>query len=197
MHLLRGLTGVLLFETASGIVAWLVGDGLAVRSLIVVHTIAGVCTIPYFRTYFVHIGYERDSRKLTRKFLGKFALLLAFVLAASGVALTWQAAAGPRISSWLHYTHLVAGILMGIALLVHIIRAVDRLRLPDRTAPTPEMPGGRFYAYLGAIAGLAVVTAGVAFALPRLVSGCPGDSCGAFGRFLTDFLARAIEATKM
>jgi len=189
MHLLRALTGVLLFEAASGILAWILGGGLTAQSLILVHTLVGICTIPYFRTYFVHIGYERDSLKLIRKLLGKLALLLAFVLAISGVALTWQAAAGPRISPWLHYTHLVTGVVMGIALLLHIVRALDRVRLPDRTAPTPEMPGGRFAAYLGALAALAVVTAVVALALPPATAGP-----GAVRLFLSQFLTRAIEA---
>jgi hypothetical protein len=189
MHLLRALTGVLLFEAASGILAWILGGGLTARSLILVHTLVGICTIPYFHTYFVHIGYERDSLKLIRKLLGKLALLLAFVLAISGVALTWQAAAGPRISPWLHYTHLVTGVVLGIALLLHIIRSLDRLRLPDRTAPTPEMPGGRFAAYLGALAALAVVTAVVALALPPATTGP-----GAVRLLLSQFLTRAIEA---
>lgn len=166
MHVLRLVTGVLLFEAASGITAWFLGESYAAQSLVLVHTVAGLFSIPYYRSFFVHIGYERESRKLIRKLLGKLALLLAFVMAGTGIALAYQAAMGPRISDWLHYTHLVGGMVLGVALLLHIVRMVDRLRLPDRTAPTPEMPGGRFYAYLGVVAALALVTGILALAFP-------------------------------
>lgn len=194
MHLLRILTGVLLFEAASGMAAWLLGGGPSAQSLIVVHTVAGICSIPYFRSYFVHIGYERDSRKFIRKSLGILSLLLTFVLAASGLALVWQAAAGPWISPWLHYTHLVAGIVLGTALLLHLVRSLDRLRLPDREAPTPDMPGGRFPAYLGAVGALCVISALVALALPAITYAGPGsaDPPNAARVFLTEFLRRAL-----
>lgn len=162
MHLLRALTGVLLFEAAGGLAAFFLEETELAGHLILVHTAAGLLCLPYFRLFFVHIGYERDSRKALRKLLGQLSLVLAFLSAGSGMPLIWKHSLGPALAAWLVYAHLATGGLLGLTLLLHLVRSLDRLRLPDRAAPTPEMPGGRVYAYLAPMLVLSIVTGIVA-----------------------------------
>ena len=97
-RLLFLVSGLLVFESLTGLVVFLLPFSVPNQVMVLVHTVAGVVFIPPFVWYQLrHWLLYRPLRLTHVKLTGYFAMVATVVLAGSGLVLTWQALFGPRI----------------------------------------------------------------------------------------------------
>ena len=125
--LLRFVSGILLFETITGLTIYLLPFSIANQVSVLLHTIIGlVFIIPFFYYMARHWSNYRSMPMTHYKFTGYLLMAVSLLLVISGVILTWQGAFQVRISNTWDILHIV-GTLILIALMVpHVVLIIVR-----------------------------------------------------------------------
>lgn len=101
--------GVLLFETVSGLVIWLLPFSIPNQWMVVIHTIAGLAFLAPMCWYnLLHWKYYRKNTMSHIKVMGYGGVWSFIVLLISGVVLTWQGFFSARISYFWDSVHIIA-----------------------------------------------------------------------------------------
>jgi hypothetical protein len=120
-------SGLLLYETLTGLAILLLPFSPFNQFNVLLHTILGIAMIvPVLWYCWRHWVVRRKGNLSHYQLMGyiAFALLAACLL--SGVVLTWQAALGTRINLTWDLVHLVTGLGMAIFIIVHVAMVVIR-----------------------------------------------------------------------
>ena len=186
-RLLFLVSGLLVFESLTGLVVFLLPFSVPNQVMVLVHTVAGVVFIPPFVWYQLrHWLLYRPLRLTHVKLTGYFAMVATVVLAGSGLVLTWQALFGPRIGRGWDLAHIVATFALLAAVLPHVVTLVVRAARTRATgAGAQVLAGARRFGVvtLGITAGLfLMVGLGTALYRPvQLVNAFPPDYSYAYG----------------
>jgi len=158
-----GVSGLLLFETISGLAILVLPFSVSAQVSVLAHTVAGLVLLAPFVIYQArHWGRYRAVPASALKLTGYLAMLSTVVAIVTGVWLTWQAWFGTRISYTLDTIHLVSTFALIASALPHVLMLVVRTR---RASHSPAVEGlvraqrrfGRGTALGTGVATLAVV----------------------------------------
>jgi len=125
--LLQTVSGLLAFETLTGIANYLLPFSVPNQVMVLLHTLVGlVLIVPFVAYQLRHWQNYRSLRFSQQLLIGYFAMAAALLLIVSGVALTVQAAFGTHISRAWDVTHLLATVALVCATLPHIWMLASR-----------------------------------------------------------------------
>lgn len=120
--LLRFVTGILLFETITGLLIYFLPFSITNQINVLLHTIIGLIFIIPFAYYLLrHWNVYRTMPMNHYKFTGYVLLVLSIILIVSGVLLTYQGAFQTRISKFLDLIHIIGTFAYIAFLLPHIV----------------------------------------------------------------------------
>ncbi len=134
--LLYWVSGLLLFETLSGLAIWLLPFSVPNQVMVFVHTGAGLLFLAPFAWYQLRhwVIYRRMS--LSQVVLtGYFALVAVLAAIVSGLVLTYQALFASRISYGWDLVHIIATVGLIVSVLPHVAILVIRARRPRLAQP--------------------------------------------------------------
>jgi hypothetical protein len=179
LRLARATSAFLLGMTLSGLSLWLLPFSVPNQILVLAHTILGVALfLPVSYYLLSHWLLYRRHQMTHVKLLGYVGVFAVALCNVSGLVLTFQAVAGPRISYLWDGIHIVTtfGILAFAA--PHVLALVVR----DWRARLPGMAfHGKSVALATAAALASVLFLVYAYAPPRLSTELPPDYSYAFG----------------
>ena len=138
--LLIAVSGLLLFETLTGLFIWLLPFSVTNQVNVALHTLVGlVFVLPFawyqVRHWLIYRGTKLNHYKLT----GYFSLVATLLAAISGLVLAFQALFGARISYAWDLVHIVATFALVASVVPHILTIVIR----NRRGRQPETVGVR------------------------------------------------------
>ena len=148
------VSGLLVFETLTGLMIYLLPFSLPVQFTVLLHTIAGlIFMVPYIWYQARHWHQYRRAPMTHVKLTGYLALVMTAVCIVSGVVLSFQAVFSSRISYAWDLVHLLATFAWMAFALPHVVGLVLRSRrLKDRAMMAAA---GRFgWGVLGVTLGL-------------------------------------------
>lgn len=132
--LLQAVSGLLAFETLTGIANYLLPFSLPNQVMVLLHTVGGLVLIAPFAVYqWRHWRMYQALRFSSVMLTGYFAMVATVLLLASGVVLTVQAAAATHISRAWDVVHLLATLALVGAALPHIVTLASRAARAGRT----------------------------------------------------------------
>src|SRR5262245_38713959 len=135
--LLRSVSGLLVFETVTGLAIYLLPFSVSTQMTVLAHTVAGIVfTLPFLWYQLRHWKANRSIRVSHVVLTGYFAMTAAVALVVSGAVLTVQALAGTRIGRAWDWVHIVATFAILAAVLPHVVTLV--LRAARRRAEAGE-----------------------------------------------------------
>jgi hypothetical protein len=165
--LLRGVSGLFVVETLSGLAIYLLPFCVSAQMTVVVHTAAGIVfVLPYLWFQLRHWRIYRSIRVSHVVLTGYFSMLASVVLVVSGLVLTAQALFGTRISARWDLVHVLATFGLVASVLPHVGTLLLRARRPTGSA------GGS--ALRAATRGFALVTWCITAALAAMVAAAAG-----------------------
>ena len=181
--LLRLVSGLLVFETATGLVIWLLPFSVPTQMTVLGHTVAGVVfTLPFLWYQLRHWKAHRSIRVSHVVLTGYFAMTAAVTLVVSGAVLTVQAVVGTRIGRAWDWVHIVATFALVGAVLPHVVTLIRRAARSGAEAGESRRlvwaGAQRFLrgtSYVALACVLAVAVATMAYRPPRLVNELPKD----------------------
>jgi hypothetical protein len=199
-RLLFTVTGLLLFETLTGLSIWVLPFSVPNQVMVLLHTVAGLVFVAPFAWYQIrHWSIYRRLRWSHELLTGYFALAATLVLIVSGLVLTYEALAWTRIRRGWDVTHIVATFALLASALPHIVTLVVRAA---RARATPSgasvLAAARRYGFrtLLVTAALFVLVAGATllYHAPRLHNEFPADYSYVYGhdRPFAPSLARTV-----
>jgi hypothetical protein len=185
-RLWTAVSGLLAFETLTGLAIYLLPFSVPNQVSVLLHTVVGlVFVVPYVWYQVRHWRLYRTRQMTHVKLTGYFSMVAATVLVVSGLVLSYQALLQTRISYAWDLIHIIATFALIAAVLPHVLALVyyatrgqkaeaQDLRLAQRRL-------GLRTAYI--TGGLVVVTALVAYAYRpvRLVNRLPADYSFLYG----------------
>ncbi len=183
---LTGVTGaVLVFESLTGLAIYLLAFSTLNQLGVLLHTVVGLAmTVPLAWFVARHWWVRRGGNLSHYQLLGYVSLALLGACVITGLVLTWQGVAGPRIGYVWDLIHLVTGIGVLAFVLIHLATVVRR-KPGARLAPRPlRLARGRFYLHtaLGALALIALWGTWAALHVePQLMRAFPEDYSWRFG----------------
>jgi hypothetical protein len=119
--LLRTVTGVLLFESITGLLIYFLPFSITNQVSVIIHTVIGLVFIIPFSYYLArHWGIYQSMPMTHFKLTGYALLLLSMVLMLSGVVLTYQGVFQSKISKSWDLIHIVGTFAFIAFLLPHI-----------------------------------------------------------------------------
>lgn len=125
--LLLVVSGLLVFETLTGLFIWLLPFSVTNQVNVLLHTIVGLVFIIPFAWYQVrHWLIYRPTKMNHYKLTGYFSLVATLVVAVSGLVLTFQAVLSTRISYTWDLIHIVSTVALVASVLPHVIAIVVR-----------------------------------------------------------------------
>lgn len=140
-RLLHAVTGLLVFETVTGLSILLLPFSIPNQVMVLLHTIAGFVFIGPFLWYqWRHWQLYRSLRVSHVVLTGYAAMVASLVLMLSGVVLTIQSLWGTRIARGWDLAHTIATFALLLAVLPHIVTLVIRAR--RAAATTVELRSG-------------------------------------------------------
>lgn len=155
-RLLWWVSGLLVFETLTGLAIYLLPFGVPTQVMVLVHTLVGLAfLIPYLWYQLRHWWIYRALRLSHVKLTGYFSLVATVVAVASGLVLTVQAVFGTRISYGWDLVHIVSTFAVIAAVVPHVVVLVVRAVRARRTQTGAEL----FAAQRRCAWGTGVVTA--------------------------------------
>ena len=185
--LLRVVSGLLVFETLSGLAIYLLPFSVSNQMTVLLHTAAGIVfVLPYIWYQLRHWRKYRSIRLSHVVLTGYFSMLTSVVLVVSGLVLTAQALFGTRISPRWDLVHVVATFGLVASVIPHVVTLMLRARRVPRSAENGALRAstrGFALVTLCVTAALAVMVlaAAKAYPEPELVNKLPADYGYVFG----------------
>ena len=129
------VSGLLVFETLTGLAIYLLPFSLPVQFAVLLHTAAGlIFVIPYIVYQVRHWLVYREAAMTHVKLTGYISLVVAVVCGVSGLVLTVQAAFGTRISYAWDLAHIISTFALIAFALPHVVILILRnRRVSDQT----------------------------------------------------------------
>lgn len=119
--LLRFISGILLFETITGLAIYLLPFSIVNQVSVLLHTIIGLVFIIPFSYYMVrHWSIYRSMPMTHYKFTGYVLMAVSLALIVSGVILTWQGAFQLSISKGWDLVHIIGTFVIIAFMLPHV-----------------------------------------------------------------------------
>jgi hypothetical protein len=198
--LLYCVAGLVLFETITGLVIYLLPFSIPSQWMVVFHTIAGIGFVLPFIWYQVrHWNLYRSIRVSHVVLTGYFAMLATIVLIVSGLVLTVQAFVAPRISRGWDLAHIWATFGLIAAVVPHVVTLIVRAARAKTAAVGGAVhEASRRFEYVSVIVALVlfipVMAASVAYRPPKLNNQFPKDYSYVYGvkRPFAPSLARTL-----
>ncbi|UCG74722.1 MAG: hypothetical protein JSV95_08095 [Gemmatimonadota bacterium] len=137
--LLITISGLLLFETLTGLSIWLLPFSVSNQVTVLLHTAIGLLFMVPFAWYQVRHWLLYRPRQMSHvKLTGYFAMVATIVAIVSGLVLTWQATFLTRISYGWDLVHIVATLALIASVLPHVVALIIRAARPESgTAAAP------------------------------------------------------------
>ena len=185
--LLVCVSGLLVFETLSGLSIYLLPFSVPNQVVVIVHTLVGlVFVVPYVWYQIRHWQLYRSLPLTHVKLTGYFSLVAALALTVSGLVLTAQAAFATRISHGWDLVHVVATFALIASVLPHVLSLVyytTRAHREDfrELGAVQRRLGGNALLITAGLAGL-VALGDYAYPRPHLVNRLPADYSYVLGR---------------
>ena len=121
-RLLYTISGLLVFETITGLSIYLLPFSVPNQAMVLVHTAIGLAfTVPFAWYQLRHWSLYRSVRMTHVKLTGYFAMGATVVAIVSGLVLTYQAVLGARISYGWDLVHIVATFALIASAVPHIV----------------------------------------------------------------------------
>ena len=140
--LLQTVSGLLAFETLTGVANYLLPFSVPNQVMVLLHTVGGLVLLAPFAFYqWRHWRLYRTLRFSREMLTGYFAMVATVVLLASGVVLTVQAVAGTRISRGWDVVHLLATLALLGAALPHVVTLLRRAIRAGHAEAGDPLPG--------------------------------------------------------
>jgi len=149
-------TAVLTYGFLSGLAIWLMPFGEFAQYSVLVHSfIGGLSCVPVLLLILLHWRHDRQDISASVRRIANTAAVLTLLCILTGILVSLQAAFGTWVMPSLRNGHLITGLLLGAALLCHLIPFyMNRLR----AVPVSEGSAGGKYVVAG-LAGVAVLCA--------------------------------------
>ena len=185
--LLRVVSGLLVFETLSGLGIYFLPFSVSNQMTVLLHTAAGIVfVLPYLWSQLRHWRKYRAIRLSHVVLTGYFSMLTSMALVVSGVVLTAQALFGTRISPRWDLVHVVATFGLVASVVPHVLTLMLRARRVPASADHGMLrrsTRGFALATLGVTGALAVMVLAAAktYRPPELVNTLPADYSYVFG----------------
>ena len=185
-RLLVAVSGLLVFETLTGLSMYLLPFSVPNQVAVLLHTAVGLVFVAPYAWYKVrHWRLYRERQMTHIKLTGYFAMVAAIALVVSGVVLSVQALIATRISHAWDLVHVVATFALLASVLPHVLMLVY-YALHGRAEGARELRQAqrRFgtHTLYATVALVAVVAVGaVAYHPVRLVNRLPDDYSYLYG----------------
>ncbi|MFQ5679483.1 MAG: multiheme c-type cytochrome [Gemmatimonadota bacterium] len=165
-RLLFTVSGLLLFETLSGLAMWLLPFSVPNQIGVLLHTLVGlVFLVPYLLYQLRHWRRYRRMPLSHVVLTGYFAMAACGVAALSGLVLTWQALFRARIGYGWDLAHIVATLALIAAAVPHVgVLLLRTRRAREREAVRPLREGQRRFAWRTSLVALGLIAAGAVLA---------------------------------
>jgi len=125
--LLIVVSGLIVFETLTGLFIWLLPFSVTNQVNVLAHTIVGLVFVIPFAWYQIrHWVIYRPTKMNHYKLTGYFSLVATLLVAVSGLVLTAQAVFGTRISYAWDLIHIVSTFALVASVLPHVLAIVVR-----------------------------------------------------------------------
>ncbi|MBC8308899.1 MAG: hypothetical protein H8E83_00115, partial [Planctomycetes bacterium] len=155
-------SGLLLYETVTGLAIMLLPFSPFNQFNVLLHTILGIAMIIPVIWYCIRHWLVRRKGNLSHyQLLGYISVALLLACIVSGVVLTWQGIVGPVISATWDTVHLVTGFAMAVFIIIHIISVVIRKVNKDEAKKTLAVARSRFYQWSVGVTALFLAVAWV------------------------------------
>ena len=185
-RLLMCVSGLLAFETLTGLSIYLLPFSVPNQVAVLLHTVIGLIFVVPYGWYQIRHWLAYRERQMTHiKLTGYFSTVAAIALAVSGLVLSYQALLKSRISYGWDLVHVVATFALIASVLPHVLSLVY-YALRGRAEGTLQLRGaqrrlGLNTLYLTAALLAAVVLGGVVYRPVRLVNRLPDDYSYIYG----------------
>lgn len=185
--LLRVVSGLLVFETLSGLAIYLLPFSVSTQMTVLIHTVAGIVfVLPYLLYQLRHWRAYRSIRLSHVVLTGYLSMLSSVALVVSGLVLTAQALFGTRISPRWDLAHVVATFGLLASVVPHVVTLMLRARRGNHSDASGALRASmRGFALVSVCitAALGVMVAGVAgaYRAPALVNQLPRDYSYVYG----------------
>ncbi|MDH3498089.1 MAG: cytochrome c family protein, partial [Gemmatimonadota bacterium] len=185
--LLIAVSGLLLFETLTGLSIFLLPFSVSNQVMVLLHTAVGIVFLGPFAWYQLrHWLLYRPLRMSHVKLTGYFAMVATIVALVSGVVLTVQALWATRISYAWDLVHIVATFALIAAAVPHVVVLIVRAtRATEAASGGPVLAaakrGGVGSLVLMAALFVAVALVAYWYEPPRLVNTLPDDYSYLYG----------------
>jgi hypothetical protein len=185
-RLLLCVSGLLVFETLTGLSMYLLPFSVPNQVAVLLHTVIGLLFVAPFAWYQLrHWRLYRERQMTHIKLTGYFAMVAAIALSVSGVVLSVQALVASRISYGWDLVHVVATFALIAAVLPHVLMLVYyALRGRAEGARELRLAQRRFgmrTLYVTAALVAFVALGALAYRPTRLVNRLPDDYSFVFG----------------
>ncbi|MBZ0268928.1 cytochrome c family protein, partial [bacterium] len=138
------VSGLLLFETVSGLSIWLLPFSIPNQLLVLLHTVVGLVFLVPFLVYQAKHWVRYKNRAWSHYMVtGYVAFFTVALNAASGVILTWQGLFGRRISYGWDTVHIVTTLAILAFLIPHVVLLLLRDRKAKSAASQPLLRAER------------------------------------------------------
>ncbi len=125
--LTKGASGLLLYETITGLAILLLPFSPFNQFNVLLHSIVGLAMIaPVLWYCWRHWKVRRKGKLSHYQLMGYIAVVLLIACLLSGVVLTWQGVFGTKIDLGWDFVHLITGLAMAIFIIVHLAMVVIR-----------------------------------------------------------------------
>ncbi len=173
------VVALLVIESVTGLWIYLAPFSVNAQIQVILHTVGGLIVLAPFVYYQGRHFLAWYRQKITAVMvLGYLLGVMTLVCLVSGIVLTWQAAAGPALSSTWDLVHLVTGTAAFALIAVHLVLAFSRRRHAARRLEPLALALRRFsrqgLGWLGATT-LAVVVVAAAWPQRRVEFPIPED----------------------
>ena len=177
-------SGLLLFETVTGLIIYLLPFSLTTQFSVILHTVVGIPFLIPLSWYLARHWWDYRNYAMNHyKATGYAALLAVLICAVSGVVLTVQAVFGTRISYLWDTVHVVSTFAIMAFTVPHVVLLLVRER--KRPVDAAVRQDARRYGYrsLGTagVGFLLLVLAVVAYQSPELRNEFPDDYSYSYG----------------
>jgi hypothetical protein len=185
-RLLLCVSGLLVFETLTGLSMYLLPFSVPNQVAVLLHTVIGLLFVAPFAWYQLrHWRLYRERQMTHIKLTGYFAMVAAIALSVSGVVLSVQALVASRISYGWDLVHVVATFALIAAVLPHVLMLVY-YALRGRAEGARELRQaqrrlGMRTLYVTAALVAFVALGALAYRPTRLVNRLPDDYSFVFG----------------